>query len=333
MSAITTVEALEACIGAAGLPVKMKIIDHLDAQARRWIAESPLAFVGVATAGGPRVGLASGARGFAGVTEGGALRLPRAALEGVADVAEGRGAGVLFLVPGIGETLRANGRVARADDEAVEIAVEECFVHCAKALIRSDFWRGGAGPAGGEDGDPAAFVNGARFLALATQDADGRIDISPKGDPAGLLVRLEGERATLAERPGNRLAFGYRNILADPRVAALAIAPGSTTVATFEGRAGLTRDEALRSAFVVEGKSPLMATVIDGVRPRLGEARALAGLWPAPMEASAVDPAEVLMAHVKLNRARGVTATLVRLSANRGLIASGLKANYKSDLY
>ena len=245
------------------------------------------------------------------------------------------GAGVLFLVPGIGETLRANGRVARSDAEAVEIAVEECFVHCAKALIRSDFWRGGAQSVGREaaGADAAAFVNATRFLALATQDAEGRIDISPKGDPAGLLIRLEGERATLAERPGNRLAFGYRNILADPRVAALAIAPGSTTVATFEGRAALTRDEALRASFTVEGKAPVLATVIDGVRPRLGEARALAALWPAPLDTPAVDPAEVLMAHVKLNRARGVTATLVRLSANRGMIASGLKANYKSDLY
>ncbi|ODT83315.1 hypothetical protein [Phenylobacterium sp. SCN 70-31] len=83
MSAITTVEALEACVGAAGLPVKMKIIDHLDRQARRWIAEAPLAFVGVGTPDGPRVGLAGGARGFATVTGSGTLALPRASLEGV----------------------------------------------------------------------------------------------------------------------------------------------------------------------------------------------------------------------------------------------------------
>jgi len=32
-------------------------------------------------------------------------------------------------------------------------------------------------------------------------DAQGRIDISPKGDPAGLLIRMDGARATLASGP------------------------------------------------------------------------------------------------------------------------------------
>ena len=42
---ISTIPELEACVGAAGLPIKMKIIDHLDAEAARWIAAAPLGFV------------------------------------------------------------------------------------------------------------------------------------------------------------------------------------------------------------------------------------------------------------------------------------------------
>ena len=213
---ISTIPELEACVGVAGLPVKMKIIDHLDEEAARWIAASPLAFIGLGGADGPRVRLAGGSAGFARAASKAVLSVPLAAIDAPGEVAAGQGAGVLFLIPGIGETLRANGRIQAVTGEALEIAVEECFVHCAKALIRSDFWTptDATAPAGA-----AAFVDGARFLALATMDREGRIDISPKGDPAGLLIRMEGDRAVLAERPGNRLAFGYRNMVEQPQVA------------------------------------------------------------------------------------------------------------------
>src|SRR3546814_19661016 len=51
--------------------------------------------------------------------------------------------GSLFLVPGIGETLRINGHVAAVADGAARIAVAESYVHCAKALISSGFWPDG----------------------------------------------------------------------------------------------------------------------------------------------------------------------------------------------
>jgi predicted pyridoxine 5'-phosphate oxidase superfamily flavin-nucleotide-binding protein len=329
---ISSIAQLEACIGAAGLPVKMKIIDHLDAAAAGWIAASPIAFVGLAGDDGPRVCAAGGPAGFASVQDAGTLSIPLAALDAPGQLKPGQGAGVLFLIPGLGETLRANGQVKALDETTVLIAIEECFVHCAKALIRSDFWT--PAPAA-TPSDPAAFVNAARFLALATMDAGGRIDISPKGDPAGLLIAMQGERATLAERPGNRLAFGYRNMIEQPRVAALALIPGATEVASFSGQAHLTTDEAVRAAFMVDEKTPLLATMIEGAAPVLAASPALqrAGLWTAPHPAPAVDPAAALVAHLKLNKARGATATLLRLAANRGLVAKGLETNYKTDLY
>ena len=73
-------------------------------------------------------------------------------------------AGLLFLIPGVGETLRVNGRACVIRDEevlaplAVEgkrplvgiaVEVEECFLQCAKAVIRSKLWDardGGRGP-------------------------------------------------------------------------------------------------------------------------------------------------------------------------------------------
>ena len=329
---ITSIALLEACVGVAGLPVKMKIIDHLDSTAARWIAASPIAFVGLAADDGPRVCVAGGSASFASVQDPATLVLPLAALDAPVPLQPGQGAGVLFLIPGVGETLRANGRIKALTPDAVLITIEECFVHCAKALIRSDFWNSGPGPA---PADPAAFVDAARFLALATMDQDGRIVISPKGDPAGLLIRMAGDRAILAERPGNRLAFGYRNIIEQPKVAALVMIPGALSVVTLSGQAHLTTDEAVRTAFVVDEKAPILATVIEGVQPELRASRALqqAGLWRAPPPAPVVDPAATLVAHLKLNKSRGATATLLRLATNRGLVAKGLASNYKTDLY
>lgn len=85
-------------------------------------------------------------------------------------------------------------------------------------------------------------------------DHRGLVDISPKGDPAGLLIRMGGSTAMLAERPGNRLAFGYRNMIDQPRIAAFAIIPGQTSAAILQGHANLTADEGMRRVFVVDEK-------------------------------------------------------------------------------
>lgn len=330
--AITTLEQLEAVIGEPPLGVKMKIIDHLDASAAEWLAASTLAFVGIGKPDGPRVTLAGGQPGFARARDANTLVLAGNALDHPSLPEPGQGAGVLCLVPGLGETLRANGRVKARTETEIEIAIEECFIHCAKALIRSHFWTAATASA---PSDPAAFISATRFLALATMDSRGLVDISPKGDPADLLIRIDGDRATLAERPGNRLAFGYRNIIEQPRIAAFGVIPGVSTAAIIDGHAHLSIDEATREAFAVEGKTPKLATVIEAAQAELRPSPALvrAAPWSAAIPEPAIDPAEALVAHVKLNKEKGVQATMLRLAVNRGIVASGLKANYKSELY
>lgn len=332
MNAITTVAELEACMGAAGLPVKMKIIDHIDAAASSWLADSPLAFVSFAAEEGPAATLAGGPKGFARARDAKTLILPLAALDDPPG-AVGQGIGTLFLIPGIGETMRVNGRIGAVTAEMVEIAVEECFVHCAKALIRSDFWVAAPGEV---PDDPAAFLTATRFLALATCDAAGGADISPKGDPAGGLVRWQEGVAALAERPGNRLAYGFHNMVAQPLVTAIAIMPGATRVARFGGTATITGDPAARAAFVVDGKTPILVTRIEGAAPVLRESRALAAARPWPLSnhaVSKVDPSAVLVAHVKANKSKGVAAMALRAAVTRGTIAKGLDHSYRNNLY
>ena len=72
-----------------------------------------------------------------------------------------------------------------------------------------------------------AWLDASPFCVLATSDVRGRGDASPKGDPAGQLVHVIDERTiAIAERPGNRRADGYRNILQNPYVGLLIVIPG-----------------------------------------------------------------------------------------------------------
>ncbi|MBU5578616.1 pyridoxamine 5'-phosphate oxidase family protein, partial [Enterococcus sp. S131_ASV_20] len=77
---------------------------------------------------------------------------------------------------------------------------------------------------------------------LGTIDVEGRADLSPKGDPAGAMVRISDGVAWFADRPGNRRADSFRNILTQPRVAATVLLPGAMRIAVLFGSASLTTD-------------------------------------------------------------------------------------------
>lgn len=199
---IADAAALDACIGKTPGPMNLKVVDHLDAGARKWLAASPLMFAAFASLSDVSVTLAGGEPGFVDIASEGRLRIPTTLIDDFPSVQMGGGFGSLFLIPTIGETLRVNGRVAAIDAEAIEIAVEECYVHCAKALIRSDFWM--AQPRADTPHDAGDFLAASRFIALATADAQQHADVSPKGDPLGKLIRLEDNAVLFADRPGNR---------------------------------------------------------------------------------------------------------------------------------
>ncbi|WP_408898279.1 pyridoxamine 5'-phosphate oxidase family protein [Nocardioides sp. R1-1] len=102
------------------------------------------------------------------------------------------------------------------------------------------------------------------FCALATADAEGRCDVSPKGDPAGRLVHvLDDTTIALAERPGNRRADGYRNILVNPHVGLNFLIPGRGDTLRVNGRARLIREAPFFDAMVVKGHRPLLAIVVE----------------------------------------------------------------------
>jgi PPOX class probable FMN-dependent enzyme len=102
------------------------------------------------------------------------------------------------------------------------------------------------------------------FCVLATSDADGNCDASPKGDPAGHLIHvLDPRTIAIAERPGNKRADGYLNILSNPHVGLLALIPGRNDTLRINGRARIVRDAPFFSDMIVRGKRPVLAVIIE----------------------------------------------------------------------
>jgi len=107
------------------------------------------------------------------------------------------------------------------------------------------------------------FVERSPFLCLATSAADGTCDVSPRGDPAGFVQVLDDRTLLLPDRPGNRLADSFRNVLENPHVALLFFIPGVTDTFRVNGRAEVVIDQELLAPCAVEGKVPKVGLRIE----------------------------------------------------------------------
>jgi PPOX class probable FMN-dependent enzyme len=101
------------------------------------------------------------------------------------------------------------------------------------------------------------------FCLVATSDADGNCDVSPKGDPAGFLHVLDDATIAIPERPGNRRADGYNNILRNPHVGLISFVPGRPDTLRINGRARLIRDAPYFDDMIVKGHRPILAVEVD----------------------------------------------------------------------
>lgn len=137
-----------------------KQMTRLDVHCRNFIAHSPFLVMGTSGADGSTdVSPKGDAPGFVAVLDDRTLlvpdRLGNNRLDGMRNVLENPHVGLIFFVPGVNETLRVNGRAHITTDESLLaplavrgklpatgllVEVEEVFLHCAKALIRSKLW-------------------------------------------------------------------------------------------------------------------------------------------------------------------------------------------------
>jgi uncharacterized protein len=101
------------------------------------------------------------------------------------------------------------------------------------------------------------------FCLVATSAADGTCDVSPKGDPPGFALVLDDTTIAIPERPGNKRADGYRNILENPHVGLIFLIPGRKETLRINGRARLIRDAAFFDDMIVKGHRPQLALLVE----------------------------------------------------------------------
>jgi len=116
---------------------------------------------------------------------------------------------------------------------------------------------------------------------MGTAGADGRCDVSPKGDIPGFVHVLDDRHLAIPDRIGNNRLDGLRNIVENAHVGLLFFIPGREDTLRVNGRARIVQDEALLDTLAVAGKRPVTALVVEVEQCFLHCARAFkrAGLW------------------------------------------------------
>jgi PPOX class probable FMN-dependent enzyme len=156
---VTTLEALEALYDKPYGPAIVKEIDHINADYRKFIEAAP--FFALATSGpeGLDCSPRGDAPGFVRVHDEKTLLIPdrrgNNRIDSLRNILSDPRVALLFLIPGVGETIRINGRASISTDPAlaesfvvdgksprtvIVVAVERVFFQCSKAIVRSKLW-------------------------------------------------------------------------------------------------------------------------------------------------------------------------------------------------
>jgi PPOX class probable FMN-dependent enzyme len=105
------------------------------------------------------------------------------------------------------------------------------------------------------DRQARAFIARSCFVVIATADADGWPDASPRGDPPGFVVVENDTTLLMPDRPGNNRVDSFKNLIANPKIGMLFFVPGHQHTLRINGEAHLSTDAALCARFAVNGKA------------------------------------------------------------------------------
>jgi PPOX class probable FMN-dependent enzyme len=108
-----------------------------------------------------------------------------------------------------------------------------------------------------------AFIALSPFVVLASCDAQGRCDASPRGDAPGFVAVLDDRTLAIPDRTGNKRVDTMLNVMENPRLGVLFLVPGVNETLRVNGRVRISLDPALLARMAVNGKLPSAATLID----------------------------------------------------------------------
>jgi PPOX class probable FMN-dependent enzyme len=137
------------------------------------------------------------------------------------------------------------------------------------------------------------------FCLVATSDAAGRCDVSPRGDPPGFALALDDRTIAMPERPGNRRTDSLLNILQNPHVGLLFMVPGRGDTLRVNGRARLLSDVPYADRMEVKGHRPtvVLEVAVEQVFFHCAKAFMRAALWDPQSWAPDALPSRARIAH------------------------------------
>jgi len=112
------------------------------------------------------------------------------------------------------------------------------------------------------DGICAQFIAASPFVIVATRGRENRLDVSPKGDPAGFVEILDPKTLAIPDRLGNNRVDSFENLLVHPEVGLIFMIPGVGDTLRVSGKARIVRDAALQKRMAVNGKLPNLVLVV-----------------------------------------------------------------------
>jgi PPOX class probable FMN-dependent enzyme len=107
------------------------------------------------------------------------------------------------------------------------------------------------------------FIAHSPFAAMATSDASGLPDCSPRGDYPGFVKVLDERTLAIPDRPGNKLAHSFQNLAENDGIGLMFVVPGVREVLRVNGRAYPTDEPDVLARMRVEGRPTQLALVVD----------------------------------------------------------------------
>lgn len=148
------------------------------------------------------------------------------------------------------------------------------------------------------------FIAACPFVVIASRGRDGRLDLSPKGDPPGFVAVLDEKTLAIPDRPGNHRFDTFQNVLESPEIGLLFLVPGNGDTLRISGKGKIVRDQLLRARLAVDGKHPDLVLVVTVEEAFMHCAKCItrSHLWAPefwPDRSNVPSLAEAIVAHAK----------------------------------
>lgn len=169
------------------------------------------------------------------------------------------------------------------------------------------------------------FIGRSPLVFYATVDSRGLIDVSPKGDAPGFVHIQKDGSLLIPDRPGNKLIYGYRNLLSNPGIGLIFVVPNMRETLRVKGRATLSNDPQWLNLLSAQSKPATLCAHVEVEECffHCGKALIRSKLWKPE---DWTDYKDSLLA-------RGLASKLDSPEITEQVVQEHLERSYKDDLY